>query len=185
MSRFAINSEIPVNEEITPARSGWRSAPMAWADLARSSCRSCRSEAFSARSPRPRRSVETSASRAGEPLDDCLSGGRRKRCEEAALMSERHFAAPNGHDVHTIHCPSDSRPRRGGCADRWGRPGRTVSPNGRRHGLRRWRRVPLRQPCHLQNNTEIADGLAAALRRRGLIRSSYTNGHFRDNLLEF
>jgi FMN-dependent oxidoreductase (nitrilotriacetate monooxygenase family) len=33
--------------------------------------------------------------------------------------------------------------------------------------------------------TDIADGLAPALRRRGLIRSSYTYEHFRDNLLEF
>jgi FMN-dependent oxidoreductase (nitrilotriacetate monooxygenase family) len=33
--------------------------------------------------------------------------------------------------------------------------------------------------------TEITDGLAPVLRRRGLIRSSYTYEHFRDNLLEF
>jgi alkanesulfonate monooxygenase SsuD/methylene tetrahydromethanopterin reductase-like flavin-dependent oxidoreductase (luciferase family) len=33
--------------------------------------------------------------------------------------------------------------------------------------------------------TEIADGLAPALRRRGLIRSSYTHDTFRENLLEF
>jgi FMN-dependent oxidoreductase (nitrilotriacetate monooxygenase family) len=33
--------------------------------------------------------------------------------------------------------------------------------------------------------TEIADGLAPALRRRGLIRSSYTYEHFKDNLLEY
>lgn len=33
--------------------------------------------------------------------------------------------------------------------------------------------------------SEVADGLAPALRRRGLIRSSYTYEHFRDNLLEF
>ncbi|OAA29521.1 FMN-dependent oxidoreductase, nitrilotriacetate monooxygenase family [Frankia sp. EI5c] len=32
---------------------------------------------------------------------------------------------------------------------------------------------------------EIADGLAPALKRRGLIRESYTHEHFRDNLLEF
>jgi FMN-dependent oxidoreductase (nitrilotriacetate monooxygenase family) len=32
---------------------------------------------------------------------------------------------------------------------------------------------------------EIADGLAPALRRRGLIRSSYTYEHLRDNLLDF
>jgi FMN-dependent oxidoreductase (nitrilotriacetate monooxygenase family) len=33
--------------------------------------------------------------------------------------------------------------------------------------------------------SEIADGLAPALQRRGLIRDSYTHRHFRDNLLEF
>ncbi len=33
--------------------------------------------------------------------------------------------------------------------------------------------------------TDIADGLAPALRRRGLIRSSYSHEYFRDNLLEF
>jgi FMN-dependent oxidoreductase (nitrilotriacetate monooxygenase family) len=33
--------------------------------------------------------------------------------------------------------------------------------------------------------SEIADGLGPALKRRGLIRSSYTYEHFRDNLLEF
>ncbi|MCM3922271.1 NtaA/DmoA family FMN-dependent monooxygenase [Frankia sp. AiPs1] len=32
---------------------------------------------------------------------------------------------------------------------------------------------------------QIADGLAPALKRRGLIRESYTHEHFRDNLLEF
>lgn len=32
---------------------------------------------------------------------------------------------------------------------------------------------------------EIADGLAPALQRRGLIRDGYTHKHFRDNLLEF
>jgi FMN-dependent oxidoreductase (nitrilotriacetate monooxygenase family) len=36
-----------------------------------------------------------------------------------------------------------------------------------------------------KNIVEIADGLAPALRRRGLIRSSYSYEHFRDNLLEF
>jgi hypothetical protein len=36
-----------------------------------------------------------------------------------------------------------------------------------------------------KNITEIADGLAPALRRRGLIRSSYSYELFRDNLLEF
>jgi len=33
--------------------------------------------------------------------------------------------------------------------------------------------------------SEIADGLAPALRRRGLIRSGYSSGNFRENLLEF
>jgi FMN-dependent oxidoreductase (nitrilotriacetate monooxygenase family) len=33
--------------------------------------------------------------------------------------------------------------------------------------------------------TDITDGLAPVLRRRGLIRSDYTYEHFRDNLLEF
>jgi len=33
--------------------------------------------------------------------------------------------------------------------------------------------------------SEITDGLAPALRRRGLMRGSYTHKHFRDNLLEF
>jgi FMN-dependent oxidoreductase (nitrilotriacetate monooxygenase family) len=33
--------------------------------------------------------------------------------------------------------------------------------------------------------SEVADGLAPALRRRGLIRSGYGYDHFRDNLLEF
>jgi hypothetical protein len=32
---------------------------------------------------------------------------------------------------------------------------------------------------------EIADGLAPALKRRSLIRSSYAHQQFRDNLLEF
>jgi FMN-dependent oxidoreductase (nitrilotriacetate monooxygenase family) len=40
-------------------------------------------------------------------------------------------------------------------------------------------------PVTRRNITEIADGLAPALRRRGLIRSSYTHELFRDNLLEF
>jgi hypothetical protein len=33
--------------------------------------------------------------------------------------------------------------------------------------------------------SEIADGLAPALKRRNLIRSSYSRKHFRDNLLAF
>jgi FMN-dependent oxidoreductase (nitrilotriacetate monooxygenase family) len=33
--------------------------------------------------------------------------------------------------------------------------------------------------------SEIADGLAPALKRRGVMRSSYDHRHFRDNLLEF
>jgi FMN-dependent oxidoreductase (nitrilotriacetate monooxygenase family) len=33
--------------------------------------------------------------------------------------------------------------------------------------------------------TDIADGLAPVLRRRGMIRSSYSYEHFRDNLLEY
>ncbi|MCW2603156.1 MAG: FMNH2-dependent monooxygenase [Pseudonocardiales bacterium] len=41
------------------------------------------------------------------------------------------------------------------------------------------------KPVTRRNITEIADGLAPALRRRGLIRSSYTYEHFRDNLLEY
>ena len=32
---------------------------------------------------------------------------------------------------------------------------------------------------------EICDGLAPALKRRGLMRSSYSHELFRDNLLEF
>ncbi len=32
---------------------------------------------------------------------------------------------------------------------------------------------------------EITDGLVPALQRRGLVRTSYTFEHFRDNLLEF
>jgi FMN-dependent oxidoreductase (nitrilotriacetate monooxygenase family) len=33
--------------------------------------------------------------------------------------------------------------------------------------------------------TEITDGLVPALQRRGVVRTSYTHEHFRDNLLEF
>jgi alkanesulfonate monooxygenase SsuD/methylene tetrahydromethanopterin reductase-like flavin-dependent oxidoreductase (luciferase family) len=33
--------------------------------------------------------------------------------------------------------------------------------------------------------TEIADGLAPALKRRGLLQSAYPHKHFRDNLLAF
>lgn len=33
--------------------------------------------------------------------------------------------------------------------------------------------------------SEVADGLAPALQRRGLMRTGYTHDHFRDNLLEF
>jgi FMN-dependent oxidoreductase (nitrilotriacetate monooxygenase family) len=40
-------------------------------------------------------------------------------------------------------------------------------------------------PVTRKNITEIADGLAPALRRRGLTRSSYSHELFRDNLLEF
>jgi alkanesulfonate monooxygenase SsuD/methylene tetrahydromethanopterin reductase-like flavin-dependent oxidoreductase (luciferase family) len=40
-------------------------------------------------------------------------------------------------------------------------------------------------PVTRKNITEIADGLAPALRRRRLIRSSYSYRLFRDNLLEF
>jgi FMN-dependent oxidoreductase (nitrilotriacetate monooxygenase family) len=36
-----------------------------------------------------------------------------------------------------------------------------------------------------KNIAEVADGLAPALRRRGLIRDGYSYDHFRDNLLEF
>ena len=36
-----------------------------------------------------------------------------------------------------------------------------------------------------RNITEIADGLAPELRRKGLIRSGYTHELFRDNLLEY
>jgi FMN-dependent oxidoreductase (nitrilotriacetate monooxygenase family) len=40
-------------------------------------------------------------------------------------------------------------------------------------------------PVTRKNITEIADGLSPALRRRGLIRSSYAHEHFRDNLLDY
>ncbi|MCB8912406.1 NtaA/DmoA family FMN-dependent monooxygenase [Rhodococcus rhodochrous] len=40
-------------------------------------------------------------------------------------------------------------------------------------------------PVTRKNVTEIADGLAPVLRRRGLIRSDYTHNTFRENLLEF
>ncbi|MGF7238472.1 MAG: NtaA/DmoA family FMN-dependent monooxygenase [Frankia sp.] len=40
-------------------------------------------------------------------------------------------------------------------------------------------------PVTRKNIVEIADGLAPALRRRGMMRSSYSYEHFRDNLLEF
>jgi FMN-dependent oxidoreductase (nitrilotriacetate monooxygenase family) len=40
-------------------------------------------------------------------------------------------------------------------------------------------------PITRKNVTEICDGLAPALRRRGLIRSEYEFEHFRDNLLAF
>jgi hypothetical protein len=32
---------------------------------------------------------------------------------------------------------------------------------------------------------EITEGLVPALQKRGLVRTSYTYDHFRDNLLEF
>lgn len=40
-------------------------------------------------------------------------------------------------------------------------------------------------PVHRRSVSEIADGLAPALRRRGLMRSSYPHDLFRDNLLDF
>lgn len=40
-------------------------------------------------------------------------------------------------------------------------------------------------PITRKNVTEIADGLAPALRRRGLIRSAYSHPTFRQNLLEY
>jgi FMN-dependent oxidoreductase (nitrilotriacetate monooxygenase family) len=40
-------------------------------------------------------------------------------------------------------------------------------------------------PVTRRNIIDIADGLAPALRRRGLMRSSYSHEYFRDNLLEF
>jgi FMN-dependent oxidoreductase (nitrilotriacetate monooxygenase family) len=40
-------------------------------------------------------------------------------------------------------------------------------------------------PVTRKRITEVADGLAPALRRRGLMRSSYTYEHFKDNLLEY
>jgi hypothetical protein len=40
-------------------------------------------------------------------------------------------------------------------------------------------------PVTRKNVSEIADGLAPALRRRGLIRSDYPHATFRENLLEF
>ena len=40
-------------------------------------------------------------------------------------------------------------------------------------------------PVHRRFITEITDGLAPALRRRGLIRDGYEDGTFRDNLLAF
>jgi FMN-dependent oxidoreductase (nitrilotriacetate monooxygenase family) len=43
----------------------------------------------------------------------------------------------------------------------------------------------IRAPVTRKNITEITDGLAPALRRRGLIRSGYTFDTLRENLLEF
>lgn len=40
-------------------------------------------------------------------------------------------------------------------------------------------------PIGRRNIAEITDGLVPALRRRGLVRTSYTYPHLRDNLLEF
>jgi FMN-dependent oxidoreductase (nitrilotriacetate monooxygenase family) len=43
----------------------------------------------------------------------------------------------------------------------------------------------IRDPVTRKNITEICDGLAPQLRKRGLIRSGYTYDTFRENLLEF
>ncbi|EFC82937.1 NtaA/DmoA family FMN-dependent monooxygenase [Parafrankia sp. EUN1f] len=43
----------------------------------------------------------------------------------------------------------------------------------------------IQQPMFRRAISEITDGLAPALRRRGLIRDGYSYPHFRDNLLEF
>jgi FMN-dependent oxidoreductase (nitrilotriacetate monooxygenase family) len=43
----------------------------------------------------------------------------------------------------------------------------------------------IRTPVTRRNITEVTDGLAPALRRRGLIRSSYTGTTLRENLLAF
>ncbi|MEX5637616.1 NtaA/DmoA family FMN-dependent monooxygenase [Parafrankia sp. FMc2] len=43
----------------------------------------------------------------------------------------------------------------------------------------------IQQPMFRRAISEITDGLAPALRRRGLIRDGYSFPHFRDNLLEF
>ncbi len=40
-------------------------------------------------------------------------------------------------------------------------------------------------PTTRYNMAMVADGLAPALRRRGLTRESYTGGTLRDNLLQF
>ena len=40
-------------------------------------------------------------------------------------------------------------------------------------------------PLTRRSISEITDGLAPALKRRSLMRGSYTHKHFRDNLLEF
>jgi hypothetical protein len=41
------------------------------------------------------------------------------------------------------------------------------------------------KPVTRKNIAEIADGLAPALRRRGLLRRGYEHEYFRDNLLSY
>jgi FMN-dependent oxidoreductase (nitrilotriacetate monooxygenase family) len=43
----------------------------------------------------------------------------------------------------------------------------------------------IQQPMFRRGIAEMTDGLAPALRKRGLIRDGYAHKHFRDNLLEF
>jgi FMN-dependent oxidoreductase (nitrilotriacetate monooxygenase family) len=89
--------------------------------------------------------------------------------EESSGMTLREFASyPPAGSVELVGTPDAVAAQMGEAMDEVGGDG-----------------FLLQQPMFRRAISEITDGLAPALRLRGLIRDGYSSRHFRDNLLEF
>jgi alkanesulfonate monooxygenase SsuD/methylene tetrahydromethanopterin reductase-like flavin-dependent oxidoreductase (luciferase family) len=103
--------------------------------------------------------IKTNASRAS--FEAYLSGDGRKTLREMLLD-------PSGGGLDFVGTPDS-------IAAEMGEMMQDIGGDG----------ILIQDPLTRKTIVEITDGLVPALKRRGLVRSSYDHAHFRDNLLAF